>query len=120
MNFHSGLRYQRGGGIGAILSGLFRSLRPLASMGLSAGKTFLGSNFAKKIGSTALNIAKESATNILTDVLEGTPLKETAQKQLENAKSKIAATLKGGGRKRKRKNIGSKQNCKKIAYSLID
>ena len=130
MNFHSGLRHQRGAGIGAIFGSIFRALRPLASMGLSAGKKFLGSNLARQIGSTALDIGKRSAKNIITDVLEGVPLTETASKQLEEAKSKIASMIKeqlptipsefrGGGRKRKRrKNI--KNNCKKVAYSLID
>lgn len=121
MNFHAGLRYQRGGGIGSLLSGLFRSLKPLASMGLKAGKKFLGSNFAKQLGSTALDIGKQSATNIVTGLLEGVPFRETAQQELDNAKSKIAEAIKGGGKKRKRKSKKkNKKSCKKIAYSLID
>ncbi len=124
MYYHSGLRYQRGTGIGSIFSGLFRMLKPLASMGLSAGKRLLGSSLAKQAGSKMLDIGKNAATNLLVDVLEGAPIKESAEKQLEEAKTKIASAIKGGGKKRKRKKqcggSNKKQDCKKIAYSLID
>lgn len=123
MYFHAGIRHQRGTGIGSIFSGLFRALKPLASMGLSAGKRFMGSNFAKQAGSTLLDIGKNAATNMLVDVLEGVPLKDTAEKQLDEAKSKIATAIKGGGRKRKKNNSPKKLKntpCKKVAYSLID
>jgi len=121
MNYHSGLRYQRGGfGFGSILSGLFRTLRPLASMGLSAGKKFIASDFAKKLGSTALDIGKNSVTNVVTGLLEGVPFRQTAEQELEDAKSKIAQVIKGGGKKRKRKTNKNKSSCKKISYSLID
>lgn len=121
MYYHSGLRYQRGSGIGALFSGLFRMLRPLASMGLSAGKSFLGSSLAKRAGSTLLDIGKNAATNMVVDLLEGAPLKDTAEKQLDTAKSKIATAIKGGGRKRKKKQTKTPKNsCKKIGYSLID
>ena len=118
MNFHEGLRYQRGSGIGSFLSGMFRSLKPLARMGLSLGKRFMGSDMAKTLGNTALDIGKQSATNVITDLLEGVPLRETAQNQLEQAKSKISTAIKGGGRKRKKKQKKT-ITCKKIAYSLI-
>lgn len=122
MNYHSGLRYQRGAGIGALFSGLFRMLKPLASMGLSAGKKFVGSSLAKKAGSTMLDIGKKAATNLLVDVLEGVPIKDSAEKQLDEAKSKIATAIKGGGRKRKK--TVSKKPCKRKKteglYSLID
>lgn len=120
MYYHSGLRHQRGAGIGAIFSGLFKMLRPLASMGLSAGKRILGSNLAKKAGATMLDIGKNAATNMVVDLLEGAPLKETAEKQLETAKSKIATAIKGGGRKRKKNTKNKQVVCKKGVYSLID
>ena len=93
-------------------------------MGLSAGKRLLGSSLAKQAGSKMLDIGKNAATNLLVDVLEGAPIKESAEKQLEEAKTKIASAIKGGGKKRKRKKqcggSNKKQDCKKIAYSLID
>ena len=49
LNFHEGVRLQRGRGIGSIFGSLFRWLRPLASMGLSVGKRALSSDLAKKL-----------------------------------------------------------------------
>ena len=124
MFYHTGLRYQRGAGFGSLFSGLFRMLKPLAAMGLKAGKQFVGSNFAKKAGSAMLDIGKKAAENLIVDVLEGANVKDSAVKQLDEAKTKIATAIKGGGRKRKPKSIQTNKNCKKlkeaVKYSLID
>lgn len=117
LNFHEGVRFQRGRGIGSIFSGLFRALRPLASMGLSVGKKVLTSDLARQLGSTALDIGKSAATNIAADMLEGKAFKETAAEQINDAKKAIASTLRGSGRKRKKKK--SCKPCKKGRYSLI-
>lgn len=117
LRFHEGARFQRGRGIGSILGGLFRWLRPIASMGLNVGKKVLSSDLAKKLGNTALDIGKSAATNIAVDMLEGKAFKETASEQINDAKKAIATTLKGSGRKRKKKK--SCKPCKKGRYSLI-
>ncbi len=120
MNYHRGLRFQSGGagkGIGSIFSSIFRSLKPIAQMGLSAGKKFLKSDFAKKVGSTALDLGKSALTNVAADLLEGKAFKETAQENLDEAKSKIAQTLRGGGKKRKR--ISKNKNNKNVKYNLL-
>jgi hypothetical protein len=123
MIFHTGLREQRGRGIGALFSGLLRGLKPLAQMGFKAGKRFLSSDFAKNIGRSALDAGKTAATNIAVDLLEGKKLSETAQEQLEDAKKKIATTLKGGGcsikRKKRKKNSPKSVVSKKIKYNLL-
>jgi hypothetical protein len=124
MYYHTGLRYQRGAGFASLFSGLFKMLKPLASMGLKAGKQFIGSNFAKKAGSAMLDIGKKAAENMIVDVLEGANVKDSAVKQLDEAKTKIATAIKGGGRKRKRKSIQTNSKSKKlmeaVKYSLID
>jgi hypothetical protein len=89
MYYHTGLRYQRGAGFASLFSGLFKMLKPLASMGLKAGKQFIGSNFAKKAGSAMLDIGKKAAENMIVDVLEGANVKDSAVKQLDEAKTKI-------------------------------
>jgi hypothetical protein len=99
MNFHSGYRFQRGRGIGSLFSGLFRSLMPVAKMGLNAGKKFLSSNLAKQLGNTALDIGKSALKNIAVDALEGKDLSDSAARELQEAKSKIAQTIKGSGKK---------------------
>lgn len=103
MQFHHGPYSQRGRGIGSIFSGLFRSLKPLASMGLKFGKKVLNSDLAKKVGSTALEFGKEALTNVAADVLEGKDIKESAGEQLAEAKSRLARTLRGSGKKRRKK-----------------
>jgi hypothetical protein len=97
LNFHSGVRFQQGRGLGSIFGAIFRGLKPLAKMGLAAGKRFIKSDFAKSIGNTALDIGKTAATNMAVDLLEGKKLSDTAQEQLNEAKSKIASKLKGEG-----------------------
>ena len=48
LNFHQGVRYQEGRGLGSIFGSIFRGLKPLAKMGLSAGKRLLTSDFVKQ------------------------------------------------------------------------
>lgn len=118
MLIHRGERFQSARGIGSLFSGLFRTLKPLFSMGLSAGKKILTSDVAKKIGSTALDIGKEAAKNVAVDLLEGKNIKDSLNKELESAKSQIATTIKGSGRKRKRRHCSTSN--KRLKYSLLD
>ncbi len=121
LNYHEGVRFQRGRGIGAILSGLFRFLRPMASMGLSAGKKVLGSSLAQKLGNTALDIGKSAATNIAVDMLEGKSFKDTAKEQIDDAKKVLASTLKGEGRRKRKRKVNTTKTCgKKLKYSLLE
>ena len=124
LNFHSGSRYQQGRGLGSIFGAIFRGLKPLAKMGLSAGKRFIKSDFAKNLGNAALDMGKSAATNIAVDLLEGKNFKDSAQEQLDEAKSKIAATLKGSGCSKKRKRKSNKDidthGSKVKKYSLLD
>lgn len=122
MLIHKGERFQSGRGIGSFVSGLFRRLKPLVSMGLSTGKKILNSQIVKDIGSTALDLGKDALKNVAVDILEGKNVGESLNKELDSAKSKIANTIRGSGRKRKRK---SKTTCsaireKKRKYCLLD
>jgi hypothetical protein len=122
MSYHVGLRQQRGRGIGSIFSGLIRGFAPIARKGLQFGKQILGSSLVKNIANTALESGKKAAINIAADLLEGKNVKNTAQQELDEAKNKIASTLRGQGpRKRKRTNK-KKIPRKKIKknYSLFD
>lgn len=122
MNFHQGPRYMRGRGLGSLFSGLFRTLRPIASTAFQAGKKLITSDFAKSLGNEALTFGKEAIKNMALDALEGNKsLKESADNQLLEAKSRIAKTLRGAGRKRKRKQLPKPKNqMKKIKYCLLD
>jgi len=125
LNYHSGVRFQQGRGLGSIFGAIFRGLKPLAKMGLSMGKRFIKSDFAKNMANTALDVGKSAATNIAVDLLEGKKFSDSAQEQLDEAKSKIASTLRGsgqkGGCKKKRKKKNSPNfEIKKAKYSLLD
>ena len=124
LTYHSGLRFQQGRGFGSIFGAILRGLKPIARLGLNAGKRFIKSDFAKNIASTALDMGKSAATNIAVDLLEGKKFSDSAQEQIEDAKSKIATTLKGGScKKRRRKKkalISDLTGNKKIKYSLLD
>ena len=122
LTYHSGLRFQKGRGFGSFFGSILRGLKPIAKMGLNAGKRFIKSDFVKKLGNTALDVGKQAATNIAVDVLEGKNLKDSAQEQLEEAKKQIATTLKGGGcaKKRKKKKLVFDLSPKKLKYNLPD
>ena len=102
MRFHSGPRTQKGRGLGSILSALFRGLAPVAKIGMRMGKNLVSSPLMQKVGATAVEAAKKSAANIAADVIAGNNMKESAQRELNAAKEKIATTLRAG-RKRKSK-----------------
>jgi hypothetical protein len=124
LTYHSGLRFQQGRGFGSIFGAILRGLKPIAKLGLNAGKRFLKSDLAKNLATTALDMGKTAATNIAVDLLEGKKFSDSAQEQLEDAKSKIATTLKGGSCKMKRKKrkalLSDLTENKKIKYSLLD
>jgi hypothetical protein len=102
MNFHSGARYQRGRGLGALFGGLMRGFMPVLSKGLAVGRKFLSSDIAKNIGNTLLESGTHAVKNLTADLLEGKDVATSAQEELNQAKKKIASTLRGSGRKRKK------------------
>lgn len=115
---HRGLRFQRGRGIGSLFSGLFRTLKPLAKMGLQAGKKFLASSTGQQLKETVKDVGKSMLKNVAADVLEGKNIGESAKEQIQDVKTKIAQSLRGSGKKRRRKNI--KNSYKRLKYSLLD
>jgi hypothetical protein len=126
MNFHAGARYQRGRGLGSIFGGLMRGFMPVLSKGLAIGKKIIGSDIAKNIGGTILESGTRAAKNLAADLLEGKDVRMSAQDELNEAKKKIASTLRGSGRKRK--NACQKSICavkkrrqrKKTSFNLLD
>ena len=108
MLYHSGIRVQRGQGIGSILGGLFRSILPkVAKSGLRAAGKIARSDIAKDVGRQLRDTAQRSAVNMAVDALEGKNVKESLQNQLESAKQDIATSV------RKRVKRQSKRPAKK-------
>ena len=137
MIYHQGPRIQRGRGLGSIFSALARGFAPIARLGLRAGKNFMASPLGKKLGQSAIEMAKQSAVNIGSDILAGNNVKKSAQKELQEAKKKIASTLRGGRKRKintegsqkkkpkklktvKAKKIKKQKKQKKVNYSLLD
>jgi len=89
-----GSRDQRGHGIGSVLSGLFRSAVPMLKRGLAS--------FGKH--------ALKTGQRILTDVIDGQPIGETAKKHvLQGIKEFITpddiSSQTGSGRKRSHRSL---------------
>lgn len=122
MNFHAGARYQRGRGLGAIFGGLLRGFAPLARMGFTAGKKLLNSDLVRNIGSTLADSGRKAVTNIAADFLEGKNVSESAQNELSEAKRKIASTLRGSGKTKRKKKSCQKTICtsKKGKFNLLN
>lgn len=122
MNFHAGARYQRGRGLGALFGGLLRGFAPLARMGFNTGKRILNSDLVKNIGTTLADSGKKAITNIAADFLEGKNVSESAQHELNEAKRKIAGTLRGSGRNKRKRKSCQKSICgsKKGKYNLLN
>lgn len=121
MNIHRGERIQAGRGLGNLFGSLFRGLKPLAQMGIQAGKRFLQSDFAKNVGRTALETGKDMLKNVVADVLEGQNVGESLNKEMQSAKTKIAQQIRGSGKKRKKcKPCGKQIMLKKSKFCLLD
>lgn len=120
MNYHSGMRFQRGRGLGSLFSGLIRGFAPLARMGLNAGKRFIQSDLVKGITNTALDHGKKAVLGMAADLVEGKNVKDAAQAQLNEAKKDIATQLRGGGRRRKKKPVKNYRNSKKLKFDLLE
>jgi hypothetical protein len=124
MRFHQGVELQRGRGFGALFSGLVRTLIPIAKVGLRAGKRVLQSDFAKNLGSKALDVGKDMVKNIAADVLAGESFSNSASNEVDIAKKKISEAIRGSGRKsrsRKRKRIQfPKKSRKRLRFNLLE
>ena len=122
MNFHAGARFQRGRGLGALFGGLLRGFAPLAKFGLNAGKRFINSDIVKNIGTTLADSGRKAVTNIAADFLEGKNVAQTAQEELAETRRKLAGTLRGSGKKRKKKSCQTSLCAinKKKRYNLLD
>lgn len=124
MRFHQGSELQRGRGFGSLFSGLIRSFIPIAKAGLKAGKRVLQSDFARNLGSKALDVGKDMVKNIAADVLAGESFSNAASNEVDVAKKKISEAIRGSGRKsrsRKRKRIRTSiKGRKRLRFNLLE
>lgn len=118
--FHSGQREQRGRGLGSILSGLMRGFAPIAKLGLRAGKNFLQNPTVRSFGKQALSIAADTAKNMAADLVEGKNSEERAREELQNARSRIATTLRGGRKRKRNVKVKVTKHKKVKKYNLLN
>ena len=97
LRFRGGERLQRGRGIG----GLLRLAKGLFSPLAKTIKKAITSNTGKAIGKAVKNQLVESGANIASDVLMGNDVKESMQREVQNARQNAAI----GIQQIKRKNI---------------
>ena len=99
---------QRGHGLGNVLAGLFRTLRPI----LWSGAKSIGKETLKALGREALR----TGTNIIRDIAENPPAQTTdiISKHVGDSTQNIINKLRGSGaRKRKRVTSGTARNAKR-------
>ena len=116
MNYHSGLRWQRGLRIGSLFSGIFRGLMPVAK---SAVKTIGRVARSAPIRSTGKALKKE-ATKAAVEALEGQPVGRKAKQRLKSATRNIllnAARQADSDNEYRAQNLSRKRKTPSIAQS---
>ncbi len=86
---HSGPYIQRGSGIGAFFSGLFRAAKPLISKGVHIAKKIATSQAAKKLGTRLM----DTGLDVASDVISGKDIREVVNEKLGEAKQEIVQQL---------------------------
>ena len=85
MNYHSGLRWQRGSGIGSLFSGIFRSLMPVARSAVKTIGKVARSAPIRSAGKAMKKEATKAAVETALEALEGQPVGRKAKQRLKSA-----------------------------------
>ena len=85
MNYHSGLRWQRGSGIGSLFSGIFRGLMPVARSAVKTIGKVARSAPIRSAGKALKKEATKAAVETALEALEGQPVGRKAKQRLKTA-----------------------------------
>ena len=85
MNYHSGLRWQRGSGIGSLFSGIFRGLMPVARSAVKTIGKVARSTPIRSAGKALKKEATKAAVETALEALEGQPVGRKAKQRLKSA-----------------------------------
>ena len=85
MNYHSGLRWQRGSGIGSLFSGIFHGLMPAAKSTIKTIGRVARSAPVKSVGKALKKEATKAAVETAIEALEGQPVGRKAKQRLKSA-----------------------------------
>ena len=85
MNYHSGLRWQQGSGIGSLFSGIFRGLIPVAKSAVKTIGRVARSAPIKSAGKALKKEATKAEVETALEALEGQPVHRKAKQRLKSA-----------------------------------
>ena len=85
MNYHRGLHWQRGSGIGSLFSGIFRGLMPVAKSTIKTIGRIAKSAPIKSVGKALKKEATRAAVETAIEALEGQPVGRKAKQRLKSA-----------------------------------
>ena len=85
MNYHSGLRWQPGSGIGSLFSGIFRGLMPVAKSTIKTIGRVARSAPVKSVGKALKKEVTKAAVETAIEALEGQPVGRKAKQRLKSA-----------------------------------
>ena len=85
MNYHRGVRWQQGSGIGSLFSGIFRGLMPVAKSAIKGLGRIVKSDAVKSAGRTLKKEATKAAVETALDVMDGRPVGARAKERLKTA-----------------------------------
>ena len=89
MNYRSGLRWQRGSGIGSLFFRIFRGLMPVAKSTIKTIGRVARSATVKSVGKALKKEATKSAVETAIEALEGQPVGRKAKQRLKSATRSI-------------------------------
>ena len=85
MNYHSGLRWQRGSGIGSLFSGIFQGLMQVARSAVKTIRRVARSAPIRSAGKALKKEATKAAVETALEALEGQPVGRKAKQHLKSA-----------------------------------
>ena len=85
MNYHRGIQWQQGAGIGSLFSGLFRGLMPVAKSAIKGIGRVVKSDAVKAAGRTLKKEATKAAVETALEALDGKRVGSSAKQRLKNA-----------------------------------
>ena len=89
--------YQNGSGFGSFLGSLFKKIIPAAG---KAVKKIATSSIVKQGAKELLNTAGNTATNVISDIIEGNDPKESLNENLNVARKQIASSIRNANKRR--------------------
>ena len=89
--------YQNGAGFGSFMGSLFKKIIPMAG---KAVKKIAKSSIVKEGAKELLNTAGNTATTVISDIIEGNDPKESLHENLNVARKQIASSIRNANKRR--------------------